>query len=130
MTELEKIKLELFNLVERVGTLPIQNENTIIFTKEQLQNYSKYLINELLDNVKTNIENDLDGDCLEEAVEIELGYNNRELTVHVDTRAIHCQIRSIVEESFNIRRDLEDAVTGALEYIFPVPEGTDPIIED
>jgi hypothetical protein len=119
MTELEKIKLELFGLVERVGAIPIQDENTFVFTREQLHNYSKFLLNEMLDNVKTSIENDLDEDCLDEAVEIELNYN-RELSVNIDIRAVQCQIRSIVEDSEY--SDLEDPIDSALKHVFPVDE--------
>ena len=117
MTELEKIKLELFNLVDRVGAIPTQDENTFVFTKEQLRNYSKFLLNEAMDNIKTNIENDLDDSCIDDAVELGLNYD-RELSVDIDIRAIHGQIRSIVEDSEY--SDLEDPIASALEYAFPV----------
>ena len=117
MTELEEIKLELFNLVDHVGAIPTQDENTFIFTKEQLRNYSKFLLNEAMDNIKTNIENDLDDSCIDDAVELGLNYD-RELSVDIDIRAIHGQIRSIVEDSEY--SDLEDPIASALEYAFPV----------
>jgi hypothetical protein len=119
MTELEKIKLELFGLVERVGAIPIRDENTFVFTKEQLYAYSKFLLNEAMDNVKTSIENDLDEDCLDEAVEIELNYN-RELSVNIDIRGVRCSIRSIIEDSEY--SDLEDPVDSALRHVFPMDE--------
>lgn len=120
MTELEKIKLELFNLVERVGTLPTQDENTFVFTKEQLYAYSKFLLNEAMDNIKTGIENDLDEDCIDEAVEIELSYNNRELTVNIDIRAVRCSVRSLIEDYEC--SDIEDPVDSALKHVFPMDE--------
>jgi len=119
MTELEKIKLELFDLVERVGAIPIRDENIFVFTKEQLYAYSKFLLNEAMDNVKTSIENDLDEDCLDEAVEIELNYS-RELSVNIDIRGVRCSIRSIIEDSEY--SDLEDPIDSALKHVFPVDE--------
>ena len=119
MTELEKIKLELFGLVERVGAIPIRDENTFVFTKEQLYAYSKFLLNEAMDNVKTGIENDLDEDCLDEAVEIELNYN-RELSVNIDIRGVRCSVRSIIEDYEC--SDLEDPIDSALKHVFPMDE--------
>ena len=119
MTELEKIKLELFGLVERVGAIPIQDENTFIFTRQQLHNYSKFLLNEAMDNIKSSIESDLDKDCLNDAVELELNYH-REIEVHIDIRGVRCSIRSIVEDSEY--SDLEDPIASALGHVFPIPE--------
>jgi hypothetical protein len=121
MTELEKIKLELFGLVERVGAILIRDENTFVFTKEQLYAYSKFLLNEAMDNVKTGIKNDLDEDCLDEAIEIELNYN-REILVNIDIRAVHCQIREIIEGTSTEYSDLEDPIDSALRHVFPVDE--------
>ena len=119
MTELEKIKLELFGLVERVGAIPIRDENTFVFTKEQLYAYSKFLLNEAMDSVKTGIENDLDEDCLDEAIEIELNYN-RELSVNIDIRAVQCSVRSLIEDYEC--SDIEDPVDSALKHVFPMDE--------
>ena len=121
MTELEKIKLELFNLVDRVGAIPIQDENTFIFTRQQLHNYSKFLLNEAMDNIKSSIESDLDEDCLNDAVELELNYN-REIEVNIDIRGVRCSIRSIIEDSEY--SDLEDPIASALGHVFPIPEET------
>ncbi len=115
MTELENLKIDLFALVERVSALSTQNEGTFTFTKEQLLSYSKFLIDETIENIKTNIENDLDEDCLDEAIELELDYN-RAIEVSIDIRAVRCQIRSIVDDSV-ATGDMEDSVICALGHI-------------
>ena len=72
-----------------------------------------------MDNVKTNIENDLDEDCLDEAIEIELNYS-REILVNIDIRGVRCSVRSIIEDSEY--SDLEDPVDSALKHVFPMDE--------
>ena len=116
MTELQNLKIDLFALVERINVLSTKNEGTFSFTKEQLLSYSKFLINEAMDNIKTGIENDLDEDCIDEAVEIELSHNNRELTVNIDIRAVRYSVRSLIEESV-ANEDIEDSVICALGHI-------------
>jgi hypothetical protein len=120
MTELENLKIDLFALVERVSTLSTQNEGTFTFTKEQLLSYSKFLIDETIENIKTNIENDLDEDCLDEAIELELDYN-RAIEVSIDIRAVRCQIRSIVDDSVD-KDALENSLNEGLEHVFTSEE--------
>jgi hypothetical protein len=115
MTELENLKIELFNLVERVSTLSTQNEGTFTFTKEQLLSYSKFLINEAVENITTGIKSEINEELLDESIEIGIGYN-REIEITIDERAFQHQIISVVEESV-ANEDIEDSVISALGHI-------------
>jgi hypothetical protein len=114
MTELENLKIELFNLVERVSTLSTKNEGTFSFTKEQLLSYSKFLIDEAVESITTGIKSEVDYEMLDESIEIGIGYN-REIEVTIDERAFQHQIIAVVEES--IDSDIEDSVICALGHI-------------
>jgi hypothetical protein len=116
MTELENLKIELFNLVERVSTLSTKNEGTFSFTKEQLQNYSKFLINEAVNSITAGIQNDITEDSLDEIIELEIGYN-RDIRVTIDERGFQQQIISVIEDS--VDSNIEDSVISALEHVFP-----------
>jgi hypothetical protein len=115
MTELENLKIELFNLVERVSALSTQNEGTFTFTKEQLLSYSKFLINEAVENITTDIKSEINEELLDESIEIGIGYN-REIEVTIDERAFQHQIISVVEESVACK-DIEDSVICALGHV-------------
>ncbi len=115
MTELENLKIELFNLVERVSALSTKNEGTFSFTKEQLQNYSKFLINEAVNSITVGIQNDITEELLDESIERGIGYN-REIEITIDERAFQHQIISVVEESV-ANEDIEDSVISALGHI-------------
>jgi len=116
MTELENLKIELFNLVERVSTLSTKNEGTFSFTKEQLLSYSKFLIDEAVESITTGIKNDITEDSIDEIIELEMGYD-RDIRVTIDERGFHSQIVSVIEDS--IDSNIEDSVTSALEHVFP-----------
>jgi hypothetical protein len=115
MTELENLKIELFNLVERVSALSTKNEGTFTFTKEQLLSYSKFLINEAVESITTGIKSEINEELLDESIEIGIGYN-REIEITIDERAFQYQIISTIEESI-ASEDIEDSVISALGHI-------------
>ena len=115
MTELENLKIELFALVERVSALSTKNEGTYTFTKEQLLSYSKFLIDETVNSITTGIKSEINEELLDEAIELEIGYN-REIDVSIDERAFQHQIISVVEESV-AAEDIENSVNNALEQV-------------
>jgi len=118
MTELENLKTKLFELVECVGALETKpNGDVLVFTKEQLLSYSKFLIDETVSNIQTCIKQGIDEDLLDEAIELELSYN-REITVSIDARAIQRQVISMVEDSIG-EGGVEYCVQDALEHVFP-----------
>jgi len=119
MTELENLKVKLFELVECISALENKpNKDVITFTKEQLQNYSKFLIDEAVSSIKTSIKQEIVEDLIDEAIDLEISSYNREIFVNIDERAIQNQIISVVEESVSAE-DIEDSVMCALEHVFP-----------
>ena len=67
MTELEKIKSDIAQLVNRIDELQNKsNEDVFIFNKEQLLKYTMNILEQNLDDVKTQIKNiEFDRDCIE-----------------------------------------------------------------
>ena len=117
MTEVENLKAKLFELVECVSALENKpNGDVLVFTKEQLQNYSSFLINEAVNNITSGIRCGIDEDMLNESIDLELDYE-RKVVVSVDERAVQRQVISIVEDS--IEGDVEEAVNSALKHVFP-----------
>jgi hypothetical protein len=125
MTELENLKIKLFELVECIGALESKpNGDVIIFTKEQLLTYSKFIINETIDSVKSNIEDELSEDVIDEAIELDLSYNNREITVNIDEKAITRYVVSMVEDVVD-EDGLDATVHNTLERVFGSQESTE-----
>jgi hypothetical protein len=121
MTELENLKIKLFEIVECIGALETKpNGDALVFTKEQLLSYSKFLINETVSNIQTGLKQGIDEDLLDEAVELELNYN-REITVTIDVRAIQRQVISMVEDSIG-EGGVEYCIQDALEHVFPTTQ--------
>jgi metal-dependent amidase/aminoacylase/carboxypeptidase family protein len=99
MTELENLKIKLFEIVECIGALETKpNEDTIVFTKKQLISYSKSLIDEAIQNITDNIKRNVNIETIDEAIELEIRYN-REIEVCIDERALQNDIISIIEDS-------------------------------
>lgn len=119
MTELENLKVKLFEIVECIGALENKpNKDVITFTKEQLQNYSQFLIDEAVISIKTSIEQEICEDLIDEAIDLEISSHNREIFVNIDERAIKNQIISVVEDSIG-EGGIECCVQDALEHVFP-----------
>jgi hypothetical protein len=116
MTELENLKAKLFELVECVGALETKpNGDVLVFTKEQLLTYSKFLIDDITKGVIEDIKRNIDQDMIDESIELEMGYN-REIDVRIDERGLQHQIIASIEESVTV--DIEDLVDNTLNIVF------------
>lgn len=117
MTELENLKVKLFEIVECISALENKsNEDVFTFTKEQLLSYSKFIMDETVDNIQTCIKEENISYLIDEAIDLEMAHN-REIFVNFDERAIQNQINSIIEDS--IDNDVEYLVNSGLKYITP-----------
>ena len=117
MTELENLKAKLFELVECVGALETKpNGDVLIFTKEQLLTYSRFLIDETIKDVIENIKYNVDQNMIDESIELEIGFS-REIEINIDERAIQRQIISAIEDS--VTEDIEGLVDNTLNITFP-----------
>jgi predicted KAP-like P-loop ATPase len=121
MTELENLKVKLFEIVECIGALENKpNEDVFTFTREQLLSYSKFIMDETVDNIQTCIKGENISDLIDEVIDLEMAYN-REIFVNVDEKAIKHQINSIIEDSIG-EDGVEYCVQDALEYTFPTTQ--------
>jgi len=117
MTELENLKIKLFDLVECISVLETKpNGDTLVFTKEQLLSYSRFLIDEITKGVIEDIKRNIDQDVIDESIELEMGYN-REIDVRIDERGLQHQIIASIEDSVTV--DIEDLVDNTLSIVFP-----------
>jgi len=115
MTELEKIKSDIAQLVNRVDELQNKsNEDVFIFNKEQLLKYTMNILEQNSDNIKTLVKNiEFDRDC----VELEMcggGYygGRYEIEVNIDDRV------------------LQNSVINELDGIEVTEENTEPFMID
>jgi len=115
MTELEKIKSDIAQLVNRVDELQNKsNEDVFIFNKEQLLKYTMNILEQNSDNIKTLVKNiEFDRDC----VELDMcggGYygGRYEIEVNIDDRV------------------LQDSVINELDGIEVTEENTEPFMID
>jgi hypothetical protein len=117
MNELENLKEKIFELVEYINVLETNPNNSgeFIFTRKQLLNYSKFLIDDITKGVIEDIKRNIDQDMIDESIELEMGYN-REINVHIDERGLQHQIIASIEESVTV--DIEDLVDNTLNIVF------------
>jgi hypothetical protein len=115
MTELEKIKSDIAQLVNRVDELQNKsNEDVFIFNKEQLLKYTMNILEQNLEAVKTQVKNiEFDRDC----VELDLNgggyYGGRyEIDINIDDKA------------------LQDSVINELDGIEVTEENIEPFMID
>jgi len=92
MTELEKIKSDIAQLVNRIDELQTKsNEDVFIFNKEQLLKYTMSILEQNVDEIKTTVRGiDFDGD---EFVDLEMNGGGRygggySIEINVDRDAI------------------------------------------
>jgi len=115
MTELEKIKSDIAQLVNRVDELQNKsNEDVFIFNKEQLLKYTMNILEQNLDEIKAQIKNmEFDRDCVE--LEMNGGgyYGGRyEIEINLDDSA------------------LQDSVINELDGIEVTEENVEPFMID
>ena len=110
MTELEKIKSEIVQLVNRIDELQTKsNEVVFIFNKEQLLKYTMSILEQNVDGIKDIVRGiDFDGD---EFVDLDMNGGSRygggysiEINVNTDT------IQSIVTSELNDFEITEETV--------------------
>jgi hypothetical protein len=112
MNELENLKEKLFELVECVDELETNlNGDKFVFTKEQLLNYSRSIINNAIKEVTLNIKSEVDGGMIDEIIDLNLSYN-RAIEIDIDIEALKHQIISIIEDSINV--DIEEFVDSTI----------------
>jgi len=108
MTELEKIKSEIVQLVNRIDEMETKsNEDVFIFNKEQLLKYTMSILEQNVDGIKDIVRGiDFDGD---EFVDLDMnggyGYGySIEININTDT------IQSIVTSELNDFEITEETV--------------------
>jgi hypothetical protein len=112
MNELENLKEKLFELVECVDELETNlNGDKFVFTKEQLLNYSRSIINNTIKEVTLNIKSEVDGGMIDEIIDLNLSYN-RAIEIDIDIEVLKHQIISIIEDSINV--DIEEFVDSTI----------------
>jgi len=112
MNELENLKEKLFELVECVDELETNlNGDKFVFTKEQLLNYSRSIINNAIKEVTLNIKSEVNEGMIDEIIDLNLSYN-RAIEIDIDIEALKHQIISIIEDSINV--DIEEFVDSTI----------------
>jgi len=120
MTELEKIKSDIAQLVNRIDELQNKsNEDVFIFNKEQLLKYTMNILEQNFDNIKTQIKNmEFDRDCIE--LEMSGGgyYGGRyEIEINMDDSALQCSIINELDELEVTEENVEPFMIDALGNI-------------
>ena len=123
MTELEKIKSEIIQLVNRIDEMETKsNEDVFIFNKEQLLKYTMSILEQNIDEIKTIIRGlDFDGD---EFVDLEMNGGSRygggfSIEINVDNDAIQsivtCELNDFEITEETVEPFMVDAL-GSIGY--------------
>lgn len=122
---LEKIKAELEEQITRVNAILAENkEGTFTFTKKQLIDFTRNLVDSVVDNIKEQID-DMDVD--EGVVELDFdSYDNR-INISIDEKAVRDAAKDSIEVCTEDDSYVEDMINITLGNIgvivkFPVKE--------
>lgn len=122
---LEQIKAELEEQITRVNAILAENkEGTFTFTKKQLIDFTRNLVDSVVDNIKEQID-DMDVD--EGVVELDFdSYDNR-INISIDENAVRDAAKDSIEVHTEDDSYVEDMINITLGNIgvivkFPVKE--------
>jgi hypothetical protein len=118
MTELEKIKSDIAQLVIRIDELQNKsNEDVFIFNKEQLLKYTMNILEQNLETVKTQVKNiEFDDECVE--LNLDGGYRGRyEIDIDIDNGALQQTVINEIDELEVTEENTEPFMIDALGNI-------------